>query len=57
MIGIIVAVVVVVLLLGWFIGTTNHIRVLEVKINEATSGIDVALEKRYAVLTKQMEVV
>ena len=57
MIGIIVAVVVVVLLLVWFIGTTNHIRVLEVKINEATSGIDVALEKRYAVLTKQMEVV
>ena len=27
------------------------------KINEAISGVDVALEKRYAVLTKQMEVV
>ena len=57
MIGIIVAVVVIVVLLGWLIGTTNHIRVLEVKIDEAISGVDVALEKRYAVLTKQMEVV
>jgi LemA protein len=30
---------------------------MEVKIDEASSSIDVALEKRYSVLTKQMEIV
>lgn len=57
MTGLIIVAVVVVVLLVWFIGVSNSIRVLEVKIKEASSGIDVALEKRFAVLTKQMEVV
>ncbi len=36
----------------WYISTMNSLRRLEVKINEADSGIDVALTKRYDVLTK-----
>ena len=36
----------------WFIGTMNGLRQLEVKVNEAESGIDVALEKRFDMLTK-----
>ena len=36
----------------WFIGVMNSFKVMEVKINEADSGIDVALTKRFDVLTK-----
>ena len=36
----------------WYIGTMNRLRQLEVKVNEAESGIDVALTKRFDVLTK-----
>lgn len=43
---------VAVLILFWFISTTNKFRRLQVKIDEAESGIDVALTKRYDVLTK-----
>ena len=50
-IAIIVVVLVVVPVL-WFIGTMNSLRQLEVKVNEAESGIDVALTKRFDVLTK-----
>ncbi|MCR5580522.1 MAG: LemA family protein [Pseudobutyrivibrio sp.] len=49
--------VIVLLLLVWFIVVSNRLRVLEVKINEASSGIDVALEKRFSVLSKQMDIV
>ena len=52
-----VAIGVLVILLIWIIAVSNKMKVLEVKINEASSAIDVALEKRYSVLTKQMEVV
>lgn len=38
--------------LMWFIGTMNTLRRLEVKVEEADSGIDVALTKRFDVLTK-----
>lgn len=36
----------------WFIGTMNSFKVMQVKINEADSGIDVALTKRFDMLTK-----
>jgi LemA protein len=36
----------------WYIGTMNGLRQLEVKVEEASSGIDVALTKRFDVLTK-----
>ncbi len=48
----IVVVILVVSIAGWYIGTMNRLRQLEVKVNEAESGIDVALTKRFDVLTK-----
>lgn len=51
-IGFIVLVVVI-----WFISTMNGIRAAALKVDEADSGIDVALTKRYDVLTKQLAVV
>lgn len=54
MIGFIIAGVVLVLIipLFWYIGTMNTLRQLEVKVEEADSGIDVALTKRFDMLTK-----
>lgn len=47
---------VVVIILFWYIGTLNGLRQTKVKIQEAVSGIDVALTKRYDVLTKMVDV-
>lgn len=44
--------VLVVIPLFWYIGTMNSLKQLEVKVEEAESGIDVALTKRFDVLTK-----
>lgn len=56
--GIIIGIIVIaVLLLVWWISTGNGIKKLEVKVDEALSGIDVALTKRYDVLTKMVDVV
>lgn len=49
--------VVAALILLWWIGTYNGIKKLEIKVNEGLSGIDVALTKRYDVLTKLLDVV
>ena len=38
----------------WYITTMNSLRQIEVKVNEAESGIDVALTKRFDVLTKMI---
>lgn len=54
MIGFIAIVVVVVM---WYVGTMNKLRAAALKVDEADSGIDVALTKRYDVLTKQLAVV
>jgi len=51
-IGIIVFVVLV-----WYISISNKLNRSIVKIDESLSGIDVALTKRYDVLTKMIEVV
>ena len=53
--GVILAIVAIVVL--WYIGTMNSLRAMELKVDEADSGIDVALAKRYDVLTKQLAVV
>lgn len=55
--AIICVVAIVAVLLLWWIGTYNGIKRLEIKVNEGLSGIDVALTKRYDVLTKLLEVV
>ena len=44
-------------LIIWYIVSLNKINRLIVKIEEADSGIDVALTKRYDVLTKMVDVV
>ena len=48
----IVVAVVVLSVIGWWISTSNKLKVMGVKIDEALSGIDVALTKRYDLLTK-----
>lgn len=54
---IILAVAVVLVLLIAFIAISNKLNRALVKIDEAESGIDVALTKRYDVLTKQLDIV
>ncbi|MBN2504822.1 MAG: LemA family protein [Bacilli bacterium] len=39
----------------WYIGTMNTLRQLELKVHEAESGIDVALTKRFDMLSKMLE--
>jgi LemA protein len=39
----------------WFIGVMNNLRQLELKVQEAESGIDVALTKRFDMLTKMLD--
>ncbi len=59
-VGIIIAAVVVLLLIiiiGWWISTANRLRREIVKIDEASSGIDVALTKRFDLLTKTVATV
>ena len=41
----------------WYISSVNKMKALSIKVSEALSGIDVALSKRYNVLTKMIEVV
>ena len=53
--GVILAILAIVVL--WYIGTMNSLRAMELKVDEADSGTDVALAKRYDVLTKQLAVV
>ena len=54
---IIIVIVVALFILGWYISVSNNLNRALVKIDEANSGIDVALTKRYDVLTKMMDVV
>ena len=54
---IIVIIVIVVVLLIAYISIRNNISRTLVKIEEAFAGIDVALQKRYDVLTKMLDVV
>lgn len=52
-----ILVIVVVIVVVWYISTLNQLKRSEIKVEEALSGIDVALVKRYDVLTKMIEVV
>ncbi len=54
---VIVVVVILVIIALWYIGTSNSLNVAVVKIEEAFSGIDVALNKRYDVLMKMADAV
>lgn len=48
---------VVLVFLLWYIATSNKLNRTVVKIDEADSGIDVALTKRYDVLTKMIDTI
>ena len=54
---VIALVVVLFIFVIWYISTSNKLSRSVVKIDEALSGIDVALTKRYDVLTKMIDVV
>lgn len=55
-IGIIIGIVVI-LLLAYIISTSNKLNRARIKIDESASDIDVALTKRYDVLTKMIDTV
>ncbi len=52
-----IIVVFTILFILWFITVSNKLNRALVKIEEANSGIDIALAKRYDVLTKMMKIV
>lgn len=54
-VAIVIAVVILIILI-WFISTSNALNKAIIKIDEANSGIDVALTKRYDVLTKMLDI-
>lgn len=54
---IIVILAIVLIIIIWYVATLNKLNRAVVKIDEAMSGIDVALTKRYDVLTKMMDTV
>lgn len=54
---IIVLIVLIIIFSAWYISISNKLNRAVVKIDEALSGIDVALTKRYDVLTKMIDVV
>ena len=53
----IIIVVIILIIVGYIISISNGLNRSLVKIDEANSGIDVALTKRYDVLTKMIDVV
>ncbi|SEQ03023.1 LemA protein [Lachnospiraceae bacterium NE2001] len=58
---VLVVIVVLLVIVGgffvWYITTSNNIKRTDIKVAEALSGIDVALTKRYDVLTKMLDIV
>lgn len=51
----IVIIIVIVAILAWVISTINSFKRKEIKIDECLSGIEVALTKRYDMLTKMID--
>lgn len=56
-IGLGITFILTVLLIGGYICLYNRLRRLHVKVEEGSSGIDVALEKRYDLLSEELEAV
>ncbi len=48
--------VIIIAIIVWYISTNNKIRSTQVKIDETLSGIDVALTKRYDMLSKLLDI-
>ena len=49
--------IIILIIVAWYISVSNKLNRAVVKIDESLSGIDVALTKRYDVLTKMIDVV
>ena len=56
-IGLIVVLGIIFFIFIWYFSTYNGIKTSDLKVSEALSGIDVALTKRYDVLTKMLDTV
>lgn len=56
-VGIVIAAVIVLALIIWIITARNKFHILKIKVEEAGSDIDVALTKRFDLLTKQLDIV
>lgn len=54
---ILIIIAIILLVIGWYISTLNRLNQTLIKIDEADSGIDVALTKRYDVLIKMIDTV
>ena len=54
-VGIVLAAIVV-CLVCWFVSTSNKINRANVKIDEAKSGVEIQLKRRYDILTQSLEV-
>ena len=52
---VLIVVVPIVGIISWCISTNNNFKRLEIKVEESLSSIDVALTKRYDVLTKMLD--
>ena len=49
--------IVVIAVVAWWISTSNRLKREQIKIDESASGIDVALTKRFDLLTKAVATV
>ena len=56
MIAIIIIAVLVLIFVIWAISVTNNFKRKEIRVQESASGIEVALTKRYDMLTKMLDV-
>lgn len=54
---VIIIIIIILLLIGYIISINNKLERTKIKVNEALSGIDIALAKRYDILIKMIEVV
>lgn len=57
MIIVVAVIIIIVLIVVWGVTTYNGINIAKLKVQEALSGIDVALTKRYDMLTKMLDAV
>ncbi len=55
MLGMMIILIIVVLIVIWCISTINDFKRKEIRVEEALSGIEVALNKRYDMLTKMLD--
>lgn len=51
---VVVVLILIIAIIGWWISTSNTFKRMKVKVDESSSGIDVALTKRYDLLTKSL---